>query len=90
MGNGAAAKQKQAAVTNGRAPQGTYTPPMNDLRQLSSNNLLEIRGVKILAAARVDVSSARFRDRSSLPMDDDATKAAVDVSATAAPARLIM
>ena len=84
IGSGATAMAKHAAVTNGRAP-GAIDP-----LQLSSNILLERSGVKILAAALVDVRRARLRERSSLPSDERATRAAVAVSATAAPARFIM
>ena len=60
-----------------------------DLERIA-NILLDRSGEAILAAALVDVSSARLRERASLPTDERATSAAVDVSATAAPARLVM
>ena len=84
MGNGATAIAKQAAVTNGRAP-GYLNPA-----QLHSNILPERIGVRTLAAALVDVSSARLRERASLLCDEHATSVAAEVSATAAPIRLSM
>ena len=83
LGNGATAMQRQPAAMNGKAPGAT------ELCMLSSNNLPESRGEKILAAARVLVSRARLRDRSSLLAEELATNAAVDVSAIAAPALFI-
>ena len=75
--------QKPAATTNGSAPGATFALHPN------SNNLLESNGEKILAAARVDVNKPRLRERFAL-LDVLATRAAVDVSAMAAPARFIM
>ena len=83
LGNGATAMQRQPAVTNGRAPGAT------ELCMLSSNSLPETSGEKILAAARVLVKKAKLRERSSRFVEELATKAAVDVSAIAAPALLI-
>ena len=74
---------RHPAVTNGSAPGAA------ELLQLSANILLERIGDAILAAARVDVSKARLRDRASLPADERATRAAVAVSATAAPHRFV-
>mmetsp|Transcript_36215 Transcript_36215/g.108511 ORF Transcript_36215/g.108511 Transcript_36215/m.108511 type:complete len:117 (-) Transcript_36215:554-904(-) len=85
LGSGATAKQKEDASTKGSAPGATAPAQM-----LSSKSLPEIRGLNILAAARVEVNNPRLRDRSSLLPDALATRAAVDVSATAAPMRFIM
>ena len=84
MGSGVTAIAKHAAVTNGSAPGTT------DLRQLIANILLERSGDAMRAAARVEVSRAKLRERASLPADNWATKAAVAVSATAAPTRLVI
>ena len=83
-GSGATATAKHAAVKNGSDPGTT------DALQLSSNSLLERSGVAILAAARVDVRSARLRERASLSGEELATSAAVAVSATEAPTRFSM
>ena len=62
--------QQHAADTNGRAPAGIMAAKiflvveLTSFLQLSSNNLVESKGENILAAARVDVSKARFRERS--------------------------
>ena len=91
IGNGATANAKQAAVTNGRAPEAIIEPPPTPPPlQLNSNNLLDKIGVTILAAALVEVNKAKFLDRASLFTEELATNAAVEVSATAAPARFIM
>ena len=88
MGSGATASPQHAAVTKGSAP-GASTAKEPD-EQLSANILLERIGDAILAAARVDVRRARFRERASLPSEDRATRAAVAVSAMAAPMRFVM
>ena len=83
LGNGATAMQRQPAATNGKAPGAT------ELCMLSSNNFPETKGENMRAAARVLVSKARLRDRSSRFAEELATNAAVDVSAIAAPALFI-
>ena len=61
------------------------------LLQLISNIRLDNSGYMILAATLVDVNNARLRLRSSLPLpSDSATRVAVELSATATPARFIM
>ena len=80
LGNGATAKQRPPAITKGREPGAT------ELCIESSNNFPESSGETILAAALVLVSRARLRDRSSRFAEELATRAAVDVSAMAAPA----
>ena len=83
-GSGATAMARTAAVTKGSAPG--VRPPL----QLTSNILLETSGDATLAAARVDVRSARLRERASRSGDELATRLAVAVSATAAPTRFVM
>ena len=83
-GSGATAKHKLGAIRYGSAPGAAV------LLQLSWYNCPETRGLNIRAADRVDVRRPRLRERSSLALKDAATRAAVDVSAIAAPARFSM
>eukprot|EP00587_Corethron_hystrix_P012897 CAMPEP_0113302570 /NCGR_PEP_ID=MMETSP0010_2-20120614/3341_1 /TAXON_ID=216773 ORGANISM="Corethron hystrix, Strain 308" /NCGR_SAMPLE_ID=MMETSP0010_2 /ASSEMBLY_ACC=CAM_ASM_000155 /LENGTH=167 /DNA_ID=CAMNT_0000156409 /DNA_START=38 /DNA_END=542 /DNA_ORIENTATION=+ /assembly_acc=CAM_ASM_000155 len=89
-GRGVSEKASVEHTRYGRAPGGTTRSSHDDpsppiARQLRANSAPEMRGEKILVAARVLCMSARLFARSSLPSENLATSVATAVSATPAP-----